>query len=155
MIDFRERSHEFHVVSGFWAWERMFRWMSAEGVLRLTPVVGAPLLIRAHVPLSLLRRRWPDLKGVRAIVNVNGFRAGEVYIDREGVQDFRVAVPPNCFRPGEEALVGLKCDVTWRPREVDPQNMDERLLSIAVTAVEFRDPSHLAVSYKECGRNSL
>ncbi len=136
-IDFRKGSFENAIVRGFHGWEQTFRWMSRSGTVRLQGS-GDSLVIRAHAPINLLRKRWPDIQGLRATIQANSIPIGEIFITRLGEQEFRLQVPTEVrawMAAGNSIDVTLQSEVTWRGADVDLP--DERELSLALVAIGF------------------
>ncbi len=136
-VDFRTGSFENAAVSGFHGWERAFRWMSRSGVIRLRATGGDVLFVRAHAPLNLLRKKWPDLRAFRASVRVGSDALGEIAITKTDEQEFRLTLPKP-IAAGEIVRVTLTAQLVWRGVEVDLP--DERELSLALIAIGFPPP---------------
>lgn len=140
-IDFRRGAFESSVIGGFHLWERTYRWMSREGVLELERG-GGDLVILAHAPIEMLRKRWPDLSGVRVRVVVDGRAVGEMFLDTLKETEFRFHLDKET-RPGAQlksmCRLQLVSEFAWRGVDLNPPLLDERQLSIAVIAAGFPD----------------
>ena len=136
-VDFRTGSFDSAVVSGFHGWESAYRWMSRSGVIRLRATGGNVLFIRAHAPLHLLRKKWPDLTAFRATVKAGSAEAGGIAITGAEEREFRLTLPQP-IAAGETVEVTLTADLVWRG--VDVSLPDERELSLALIAIGFPPP---------------
>lgn len=127
-IDFQERSYEEAIVSGFSWWEPPFRWMAARGEVRLIAAPGS-LVITAYAPVDQLHRP------INVAVAVNGIAIGQFAMSRPGPIDYRL--PPTEMPPGSIADITLTSDFVWHARDIFPDSLDERNLSIAVSSIGF------------------
>jgi len=66
---------------------------------------------------------------------VNGQSLGAFDIKTAGVHDYHL--PPPGLPPGTTANITLSSDVVWHARDIFPQSLDDRNLSIAVSAIGF------------------
>lgn len=127
-IDFKDGSYEEDLTSGFSWWEPPFRWMAGRASLHLIAASG-DLVISAYAPVDQLHRP------IHVTVTVNGRYAGTFAITAPGVQDYRLQLP--AMTPGATADITLTSDVVWHARDLFPQSLDERDLSIAISAIGF------------------
>jgi hypothetical protein len=127
-IDFKDASYEENLDSGFSWWEGPFRWMSGRGSLHLVAAPG-DLVISAFAPLNRLNRP------VHLAVTINGQPAGAFTINTPGIQDYRVQPPP--LPMGATANITLTSDVVWHARDFYPDSLDDRDLSVAISAIGF------------------
>jgi hypothetical protein len=127
-INFKEGSYEENLTSGFSWPEPPFRWMGARGSLHLIAAAG-DLVITAYAPVDQLRRT------IHVEVAVNGKAVGELAISQPGTHDYRL--PVGSLQPGSTANITLTSDFVWRARDIFPQSLDERDLSIAISAIGF------------------
>jgi hypothetical protein len=127
-INFKEGSFEEDLTSGFSWWEAPFRWMGARASLHLIAAPG-DLVISAYAPVDQLHR------AIRVTVAVNGLPVGTFAITAAGVHDYRLQPP--ALAPGSTANITLTSDLVWHARDIFPQSLDERNLSIALTAIGF------------------
>jgi hypothetical protein len=140
-VDFGKGAFDHAIVRGFHAWERPFRWMTRSGTVRLKGDGGA-LVIRAQAPLSLLRKKWPDLRSLRAEVHVDSRWVGEITITREEEQEFHISLPAETqsrLSPTHPIDVTLRSELTWTGADV--HITDDRELSLALDAIGFLPPS--------------
>jgi hypothetical protein len=129
-IDFRTASYEEDLDSGFSWWEAPFRWMSGRGSLHLMAAPG-DLVISAFAPVDQLHRP------IHVAVTVNGKAVGELAIAEPGMRDYRFNVGAVTPGPGQPVEITLTSDVVWHARDFFPQSLDERDLSIAISAIGF------------------
>lgn len=127
-IDFKDASYEEDLTSGFSWWEPPSRWMGARASLHLIAAPG-DLIISASAPVDQLHRP------IHVAVTVNGRAVGEFAISAPGTHDYRLQAPD--LTPGSSANITLTSDVVWHSRDIFPQSLDERDLSIAISAVGF------------------
>jgi hypothetical protein len=127
-IDFKDGSYEEDLTSGFSWWEAPFRWIGGRASLHLTAASG-DLVIVAYAPIDQLHRP------IHVTVTVNGRYAGTFAIIAPGVHDYRLQVP--AMAPGSTANITLTSDVVWQARDLFPQSLDERELSVAISAIGF------------------
>jgi hypothetical protein len=132
-IDFGEGSMEESLVSGFSWWEKPFRWMGAEGTVRVRRGPGA-VVISACAPVE-------KLGAIRVRVTVDSLPAGSFTIGEPALRQYRVLVPPEAARGGGRALVTLRADRVWHGRDIDPRSLDERDLSIAISSIGIESPA--------------
>jgi hypothetical protein len=132
-IDFGEGSMEESLVSGFSWWEKPFRWMGAEGTVRLRRAPGA-VVISACAPVE-------KLGAIRVRVTVDSLPAGSFTIGEPALRQYRVQVPPEAAPGGGPALVTLRADRVWHGRDIDPRSLDERDLSIAISSIGIESPA--------------
>jgi len=66
---------------------------------------------------------------------VNGKAVGELAITEAGTHDYRLNA--GALTPGKAAEITLTSDVVWHARDIFPQSLDERNLSIAIAAIGF------------------
>jgi hypothetical protein len=134
-IDFHRGSFEEALTSGFSWWEGAFRWMSGRASLRLAAASG-DLTIMAYAPLDLLRKKWPALRAIQVTVAVNDRPAGMFSVDGSQVGEYHLRPP---FSSNGKVGITLTSDFVWHARDIIPQSLDERDLSIAITAIGFGD----------------
>ncbi|MFN7997671.1 MAG: hypothetical protein U0Q18_28895 [Bryobacteraceae bacterium] len=127
-VDFGRGAQESAVVSGFSWWEGNFRWMTAHGAVRLAAAPG-DLVVQVYAAPEVLRR-----VPIRIRATVNEISAGEFAV-LPGLHEYRL---PTAITHGREAVVELTASRTWKARDLDPQTLDERELSIALLAIGFR-----------------
>jgi len=130
-INFKEGAYEEELTSGFSWWEPPFRWMRARASLHLIAAAG-DLLISAYAPVDQLHRT------IHVEVAVNGKAVGELAISQPGTHDYRLKMP--LLTPGSAVNITLTSDFVWRARDIVPESLDERDLSIALAAIGFGDP---------------
>ena len=133
-IDFAVGANTERVVSGFGATESTgFRWMTGAGRLVMPAWTGA-LLIRASTPVTALRRTRPGLPGIALRVLIDGGAAGGFLVqtaDAPAVYRVMPQSPPT----GAIMTLDLVADRTWRPAELLPENLDPRVMSIALFSI--------------------
>jgi hypothetical protein len=105
--------------------------MGARASLHLIAAAG-DLVISAYAPVDQLRRT------IHVEVAVNGKAVGELAISQPGTHDYRLKMP--LLTPGSTVNITLGSDVVWRARDIMPESLDERDLSIALAAIGFGDP---------------
>lgn len=127
-IDFSKASYETAIISGFSWWEAPFRWMSGRGSIHLLSAPG-DLVISAYAPVDELHR------AMHVTVTVNGKAIGEFAISQTGTHDYRLKMP--ALTPGSTADISLTSDLVWHARDIFPQSLDDRDLSIALTSIGF------------------
>ncbi len=127
-INFKDGSYEEDLTSGFSWWEPPFRWMAGRGSLHLIAAPG-DLIISAYAPVDQLHRP------IHVAVTVNGKAVGELAIREAGTQDYRLNA--GALTPGKAVEITLTSDVVWHARDIFPQSLDERNLSIALSAIGF------------------
>jgi hypothetical protein len=127
-INFKEGSYEENLISGFSWWEAPFRWIAGSASLHLIAAPG-DLVITAYAPVDELHRP------IHVTVRVDDMPAGSFTITTPGVHDYRLQSPT--LAPGTTANITLTSDVVWHARDIFPQSLDERDLSIALTAIGF------------------
>jgi hypothetical protein len=127
-IDFGNASYEENLVSGFSWWEAPFRWMGARGSLHLIAAPG-DLVISAYAPVDQLHRT------IHVSVTVNDHPAGGFAITTPGLREYHLQPP--ALAPGAVANITLTSDVVWHARDIFPQSLDDRDLSIALSAIGF------------------
>jgi hypothetical protein len=141
-IDFRRAPFDKAVIRGFHHWERPFRWMTRSGTVRVPGEGGGALVIRAHIPLILFHRKWPDFRGLRAEVQVDSTPVGEIFITREEDQEFRLPLPADIqskIATNHGADVTLRSDLTWTGADVGI--LDDRELSLDLITIGFSPPT--------------
>ncbi|HEX8723104.1 MAG TPA: methyltransferase domain-containing protein [Pyrinomonadaceae bacterium] len=106
------------------------RWMGARGRLRFR----APSLSKLRLDLT---SHMPDLRErpLGLGLSLNGERLGALSLLRQGWLELSIDVPAALSAAGDYELE-LTSDRTWRPRPDDPDNRDDRELSVAVCNVE-------------------
>ncbi len=127
-IDFKVRSYEENLTSGFSWWEAPFRWMGERASLHLIAAPG-DLVISAYAPVDQLHR------SIHVTVAVNNRPAGAFAITAAGVHDYHLQPP--ALAPGSTANITLTSDFVWHARDIFPDSFDDRDLSIAVSAIGF------------------
>jgi hypothetical protein len=127
-IDFKDASYEEDLDSGFSWWEPPFRWMGGQGSLHLIAAPG-PLVISAYAPVDQLHR------AIHVTVAVNGKAIGQFTISDSGTRQY-VLKPPE-LTPGTTVTITLTGDTVWHARDLFPDSLDERDLSIAVSTIGF------------------
>ena len=127
-IDFRKASYEQNLVSGFSWWEPPFRWMTGRGEVRLIAASG-DLIVSAYAPLVQLHRP------VHVAVEINGHAVGDLAINLPGTQEYSLKAPD--LTPGIRVDIVLTSDVVWHARDIFPDSLDERNLSVAISAIGF------------------
>jgi hypothetical protein len=127
-IDFKVRSYEENLTSGFSWWEAPFRWMGERASLHLIAAPG-DLIISAYAPVDQLHRV------IHVTVTVNDRPAGAFTITGPGVHDYHLQPP--ALAPGSTANITLTSDFVWHARDIFPESFDDRDLSIALSAIGF------------------
>lgn len=127
-IDFKDASYEEALTSGFSWWDPPFRWMSSSGSLHLIAAPG-DLVVSAYAPVDQLHRP------IHVGVTINGQPAGTFAITSAGLHEYRLQPPP--MAPGSPANISLTSDFVWHARDILPQSLDDRDLSIAISAIGF------------------
>lgn len=130
-IDFQNASYDENLNSGFSWWEGPLRWMGTRGSLHLTAAPG-DLAISAYAPVDQLHRP------IQVMVLINGHPTGGFTIAAPGIHEYRLQPPP--LEPGGTAQITLAPDFVWHARDIFPESLDERDLSIAVAAIGFGSP---------------
>ena len=102
--------------------------MSGMGSLHLISAPG-DLVISAYAPVDQLHRT------IHVSVAINGQPAGAFAITSAGPHEYRLQPPP--MAPGSTVNITLTSDVVWHARDILPQSLDDRDLSIAVSAIGF------------------
>ena len=75
---------------------------------------------------------------IHVTVTVNDRPAGAFAITTAGLRDYHLEPP--ALAPSTPATIVLTSDTVWHAREIFPQSLDERNLSIAISAIGFGDP---------------
>jgi hypothetical protein len=127
-IDFKVRSFEENLTSGFSWWEAPFRWMGERASLHLIVAPG-DLVISAYAPVDQLHR------SIHVTVKVNDRPAGTFAITAPGVHEYHLQPP--AIAPGSTANITLTSDFVWHARDIFPDSFDDRDLSIAISAIGF------------------
>jgi hypothetical protein len=127
-IDFKDASYQEDLTSGFSWWETPFRWMGGSASLHLIAAPG-DLVISAYAPVDQLHRT------INVQVALNGNAVGKLAISQAGTQDYRLKMP--VLTPGRQVNITLTSDVVWHARDIFPQSLDERDLSIAISSIGF------------------
>jgi hypothetical protein len=127
-IDFKARSYEENLTSGFSWWEAPFRWMGERASLHLIAAPG-DLVISAYGPVDQLHR------AIHVSVTVNDRSIGGFAITTPGVHEYRLQPP--ALAAGSTANITIASDFVWHARDIFPDSFDDRDLSIAVSAIGF------------------
>jgi hypothetical protein len=127
-INFEEGSYEEDLTAGFSWWEPPFRWMAGRGSLHLIAAPG-DLMISAYAPVDQLHRP------IHVAVTVDGKAVGQLAISEAGTHDYRLNA--GALTPGKAVEITLTSDVVWHARDIFPQSLDERNLSVAIAAIGF------------------
>jgi hypothetical protein len=127
-IDFQEASYEEDLDSGFSWWEPPFRWMGRQASLRLMAAPG-DLVVRAYAPVEQLHRV------IHIAVAVNGRAIGQLAVGLPGTREYILKAPP--LTPGTTVNITLTSDTVWHARDILPDSLDERDLSIAISSIGF------------------
>ena len=127
-IDFKDASYQEDLDSGFSWWEPPFRWMGRQGSLDLIAAPG-DLVVRAYAPVDQLHRI------IHVSVAMNGRAIGQLAISQPGTVEYRL--PVSGIAPGSEVNIMLASDTVWHARDIFPDSLDERDLSIAISAIGF------------------
>jgi hypothetical protein len=130
-ISFKDGSYQEDLTSGFSWWEPPFRWIGGHASLHLISAPG-DLVISAYAPVVLLHR------AIHVSVMVNDHPAGGFTISDSGVHDYHLRPP--ALAPGTQDNITLTSDVVWHARDIFPQSLDERDLSIALSSIGFAPP---------------
>jgi SAM-dependent methyltransferase len=106
------------------------RWMSRRGRVRFrAPSLSALRLdLTSHIPNLSEHPLGLDL-------SLNGTRVCHLSLFRQGWLSLRVDVPES-LNSARDYELEIRADRTWQPRPLDPQNPDDRDLSVAVCNVE-------------------
>lgn len=127
-IDFKAASYEEDLDSGFSWWEPPFRWIGSQAALHLIAAPG-DLVIRAYAPVDQLHRT------IHVTVAVNGRAIGQLAIGDPGTREYMLKAPR--LTPGTRVNVTLTSDTIWHARDIFPDSLDERDLSIAISSIGF------------------
>ncbi len=127
-INFKQGSYQEDLTSGFSWWEPPFRWIGKRASLHLIAAPG-DLVISAYAPVGELHRN------IQVSVTVNGEAAGSFTMSDSGTHDYRLKMP--VLTPGSTVNITLASDLVWHARDIFPESLDERDLSIAVSAIGF------------------
>jgi hypothetical protein len=142
--DFRADACENAVHVGLYPWEGTFRWMGAEGELRLT--MSAPRLwLDVSAPWSAIHARFPDWRALTITVSLEDLLSrqstelGSVEISGDDATPRTLTVPESFASEaaGRVVLLRLKSDRTWRASDVWPTSPDSRPLSVQVYRAGF------------------
>jgi hypothetical protein len=142
--DFRQAPFERAVVSGWFAPDPDGRWMGESGLLRLR-TAGTRLSLTVSVPAGLLRAKDPLWPGVTLRVvglTENGIEHAELGTIRVANEQpvtwsFDAAGLRALTGPGRPAILALRADRTWQPRDVLPGSLDDRRLSVHLARAAF------------------
>ncbi|HEX8557440.1 MAG TPA: methyltransferase domain-containing protein [Pyrinomonadaceae bacterium] len=106
------------------------RWMKSRGAIlfRARSVSRLRLDLTTHMP-DVAERPL----GLR--LSLNGERVCELSLFRQGWLELEIQIPDGLSAGGDYRLE-MTADRTWRPRPHDPENPDDRELSVAVCNVE-------------------
>jgi hypothetical protein len=102
--------------------------MSGSGSLHLISAPGA-LVISAYAPVDQLHR------AIHVSVTINGQPAGTFAITSAGLHEY--SLQPPAMAAGSTVNITLTSDLVWHARDILPQSLDDRDLSIAVSAIGF------------------
>jgi hypothetical protein len=127
-INFKDGSYEEDLNYGFSWWEAPFRWMGRSASLHLIAAPG-DLVISAYAPADQLHRP------IQVTITVNDRPAGLFTVATGGVHDYHLQPP--ALPAGATVNIKLTSDVVWHARDIFPQSLDERDLSIAISAIGF------------------
>jgi hypothetical protein len=127
-INFKQHSYQEDLISGFSWWEPPFRWIGGRASLHLIAAPG-DLVVSAYAPVDQLHRP------IHVSVSINDHDTGGFTIADAGVHEYRL--PPAVLAPGTAANITLTSDFVWHARDIFPQSLDERDLSIAISAIGF------------------
>jgi hypothetical protein len=130
-IDFQNGSYEENLTSGFSWPEGPFRWMRERASLHLTAAPG-DLVVSAYAPVDQLHRP------IHITVAINGNAIGGFAVSSPGLHDYHLQAP--ALAPGSQANITLASDTIWHSRDILPDSLDDRDLSIAIFAIGFGDP---------------
>jgi hypothetical protein len=72
---------------------------------------------------------------VHVSVTVNGSAIGQLAIRDPGPREYRLGVPALPY--GNPVSITLASDFVWHARDIFPESLDERDLSIAVSSIGF------------------
>jgi hypothetical protein len=145
MADFRRDAGEAMVVSGFYAWQNASRWMMRRGVLRLT-ADGPWIVLRVGAPAREIAHRHPERPPLSVNVSVTdratgiNIPIGKVAIgpgDDDGLHALDGGAFLRTFGAGRSVLLVLEAGPPWRPSDVLPPALDDRLLTVRVAAAGF------------------
>jgi hypothetical protein len=139
-MDFKSASYEENLGPGFSWWEPPFHWMAGHATVHLISAPG-DLVISAYAPAAQLHRP------IHVSVSVNDRPAGGFTIGDESVHDYHLQPP--IFPPGTPVDIAITNDFTWHARDILPQSLDDRILSIAIFAIGFGDP-HQPYQHSPC-----
>ena len=78
-------------------------------------------------------------RAIHLSVTINGQPAGAFAITSDGLHEYRLKPPP--IAPGSMANITLTSDFVWHARDILPQSLDDRDLSIAISAIGFGVPT--------------
>jgi hypothetical protein len=132
------------VGEGFYEWESPYRWMARRGTLRLV-VAGPRFRLKAFAPLTALSRNDPGVRSVDIEVSIQGagnvqpLPLGRVRLSSDDIVDGGLPLPAALFEAFRDkpVTVILQSSCEWRPRDVLPGSVDDRLLSVRVYEAGF------------------
>ena len=127
-VNFKDASYEEDLTSGFSWWEAPFRWMGPSGSLHLIASPG-DLVVSAYAPVDQLHHV------IHVAVTVNDLPEGSFAITMPGMHDYHLQAPS--LPPRSRANITLTSDFVWHARDIFPESLDERDLSIAISAIGF------------------
>ncbi len=132
------------VVEGFHGWEGAYRWAGPRAVLKLT-ATGPRLRLRLATPVAALRKSLPGFDVARLEVSLEvgdppeRLSVGEVLLSSDAIEDHVLRVPQAVAEAvrGRSVRLVLEGTPAWRPRDVLPGALDERLLTVQVYEAAF------------------
>jgi hypothetical protein len=137
-------SHEV-IVSGFYGWEKSYRWMGPRGELRL--VMNDPVLVLSlGTSVGDLRKKDPAFSSMHVLVTLVAeesgaeWSPGAVDIGEDGMHSYRLDAKPLLNRLGRGRLVHLvlQGNPVWRPADILPGSQDSRVLTVQVFRAGFQ-----------------
>lgn len=143
MVDFRSEAGTGAIASGFYHWERGYRWMGQRGEIVLR-MASNQLTVIFRAPLAEVGRRHPDWSGFDVRVDVQDVGSGKsVALGSISAGDdvLQSVLPiPESFGTAhrdQPVLVRLECDRVWIPAETIPGSEDTRSLTVQVMQIGF------------------
>lgn len=141
--DFRVAAYEQAAGTGLFPWEGGYRWMGAQGELRLVST-SPRVLLELSTPWSAVHARYPDwpaltLKAALADpLSGREVELGTIEISTDAKTQV-LAVPPSVASEtaGQVVSLVLRSDRTWRPADVLSGSADGRALSVQIQRAGF------------------
>ncbi|MBI2214484.1 MAG: hypothetical protein HYU52_12630 [Acidobacteria bacterium] len=137
-VDFRKGPFDAQIGPGFHGWNfgTRSRWLSRRGSLTLPWAGQRSLVVEANVPSAALRKAGILGPADRVNVRANGTTLGA--LDFSG-DDFVSQSFPLPSALGDSIEISLESTFSWHARQVYPNNLDPRELSVNVIAIRLVD----------------